>query len=114
MPAARRVRRAVGHANKGQRAVERRALGRLQDGLIQPYTKVRYSAAVLTFFQWVAAGRLAFPTTFALLDYLVCEFVEHLWYDGESKSGAADVLSALAFFLPLPPFPIPLASRRNA
>ena len=54
------------------------------------------ASRVLTFLRMQSH---CYPRDFGALDARVCEFIESLWHDGESKSFASDCLSGLGHFI---------------
>ena len=82
------------------RKSERAVLGSLQKIVVAPKTYERYSLHVEKFLQYLHDNECVYPTSFYQLDVYVCQYVEHLWEEGEPKGWASDVLSGLGHFIP--------------
>lgn len=65
---------------------ERRELGSLQSLVVAPRTLTRYFEAVSLFLEFLQLHDYPYPSTFLLLDGRVCEYIEYLWQNGESKA----------------------------
>lgn len=67
---------------------------------IRPRTLRLYRFEVSQFFDYLAAAGLRLPSTFARLDDLLAEYINHLFQEGESLSRAGWVLSGFRRFYP--------------
>ena len=99
----------VKHTVTNRRAVLRRdqraLLGRLQDGIINSRTQLRYDRAVIRFFTFHRARRASPMCTNSWFDPLhfdlaLCTFIESLWEEGDSKNEAIDCVSGMRHYLP--------------
>ena len=78
-----------------QRAQKRRTLGTLRQLTVQPQTRQRYNKAIDQFMAHLKANAIKLPEKRDLLDPLVCDYVEHLWYTGQGRGLANDTLAGL-------------------
>ena len=78
-----------------QRAKERRNLGTLRQLTVQPQTRLRYNKAVDLFMVFLRNNSITLPSKRDLLDPLVCDYLEHLWYEGSGRGLANDTLAGL-------------------
>ena len=78
-----------------RRKHRRASLGTLRENQIKPRTRARYTYAVESFFQWLECMSLATPAATAEFDLLVCDYLEHLWQEGDCLALAGDTLSGL-------------------
>lgn len=97
-PMPRRVIRA--EQSRQARARARRNVGSLQSQVVQPKTLKRYEQAVHAFLDFLIAHELNYPRSNALLDSLVCGYIEELWENGDPKGWAGDLLSGLGHLIP--------------
>ena len=80
------------------RALKRRQLGTLKQLTVQPSTRNRYRLALDKFLAFLKFNDLILPHRRDLLDPLVCEYIEHLWFSGEGKALASDTVASLQDF----------------
>ena len=73
-------------ARRMQEKKEHRELGSLQSLVVAPRTLTRYFEAVSLFLEFLQLHDYPYPSTFLLLDGRVCEYIEYLWQNGESKA----------------------------
>ena len=78
-----------------ERAEQRQKLGTLRELTVQPATRRRYDNATQQFFNFLQTNQLELPKQKALLDGLVCDYVEHLWSSGAGRALANDTLAGL-------------------
>ena len=84
-----------------ERKRDRRALGTLQSLVVAKATHTRYLDAVSRFLSFLQSFGYSYPRSLPALDSRVCEYIQMLWEDGESKSFASDCLSGLGHFVPM-------------
>ena len=82
-------------SNPTERANKRRALGTLRQLTVQPSTKARYQKAIDSFLLFLRTNSLVLPTQRERLDPLVCDFLEHLWYQGQGRAVGSDCVAGL-------------------
>jgi integrase len=87
--------------NKAARVIERRKVGKLADSLISPSLRLRYETAVARYFSYVELLGVELPADGMALDMGLCDFIEHLWENGEPRAYAGDVLSGMGRLAPL-------------
>ena len=80
---------------KQQRRDRRRGLGPLSGLTVQHTTQLRYKAALKVFFAYLDRHHVMLPRLRDGVDSLACDFLEHIWPEGEPKSLAANTLAAL-------------------
>lgn len=90
----------LGRRGQVERKKDRRALGTLQNLVVQKATRDRYFTAVSRFLLFLKCHGYSYPTSFSTLDNRVCEFIESLWHNGDPKAFASDCLSGLGHFIP--------------
>ena len=73
--------------------------GRLNNQRVQAKALARYTQAVRLFCAWVISMRLCSAINFEHLDDQASEYLEHLWFNGDSKLLAGDTLSGIQHFL---------------
>ena len=78
-------RRPLGVAVKGQRAVLRQRQGSLHKLTVSWGTSQLYELALRWFFQWMQANALVLPNSVWKFDEVICEAIESLWNEGESR-----------------------------
>ena len=83
-----------------QRKKERRELGTLMSLVVAPRTLDRYFQAVSLFLEFLQLHAYPYPSTFLSLDGLLCEYIEYLWQNGDSKAFPSDCLSGLGHHIP--------------
>ena len=93
------------------RAKQRRTLGTLRELTVQPSTRARYNKAIDHFLSFLKSNGLQLPHQRALLDPLVCEYLEHLWSSGAGRAQGSDCLAGLQDFDPKVKGQIPCAWR---
>ena len=81
--------------SEAERAKQRRQLGSLKSLTVQPGTRKRYNAAVDQFLVFLRDEGLALPTSRDKMDPLVCDYLEHLWFQGKGRGLACDTLAGL-------------------
>ena len=81
-------------------ARHRAKAGPLAEKQVSKSTQTQYTFAVVWFFSWVAANRLTLPRDPWQIDLIVCEAVETLWQEGESRGMCGHLLSGLSLGLP--------------
>ena len=86
-------------ATKAERAVARQAIGRLWDQKISAKALARYQLAASRFHDWVMALNLGLANTMEEMERQLCQYLEELWEEGESKGLAGDTLSGVSHFL---------------
>ena len=84
---------------KQQRMVDRKKLGSLKDNKISEKALCRYTAAVRLFNDYciLSFGKVADDND--ILEQYLCEYVEHLWAEGEGRNLAGDTISGTQHFL---------------
>jgi integrase len=95
-----RPRAIVASAARMQSAQNRRRLGSLQSLRIAPRTAARYESALRRFFEHLNLEGEAVGRTPAANDLQAARYIEHLWEQGDGKSWATDLLSALVWTSP--------------
>ena len=80
-------------------AARRRALGPLTQNRVAPRTLKRYKQAVAMFLSYLTASGCQWAADWEALDQQLCDFIENLWLDGESRGWAADALSGTQLLL---------------
>ena len=65
------------------RAVRRSKLGSLASLTVKPTTLQRYTKALERFFSFLAWNKFSLAASYEQLDSHLCQFVEHLWEEGE-------------------------------
>lgn len=73
----------------------RKQLGSLKHLTVQPRTRLRYDVARKKFYTFLNHNSLELPRKRAALDGLLCEYLEHLWSEGEGRALASDTLASL-------------------
>ena len=86
--------------SKEERVAQRKELGSLQSLTVQPATKKRYNAAIDKFLVFLKGEKLILPQQRGQLDQLTCEYLEHLWSQGEGRALASDTIAGLQDFDP--------------
>eukprot|EP00435_Cladocopium_sp_Y103_P046961 s855_g13.t1 len=81
--------------SKQQRRQVRKQMGSLKSLTIQPCTRARYDKAKAKFYDYLRFNSLQLPTQKALLDGLLCDYLEYLWSTGEGRALASGTLAAL-------------------
>ena len=81
--------------SKEERKRIRKQLGSLQSLTVQPATRVRYDKALAGFFEYLRSVGQALPKEKRLMDGFACDYLEHLWSNGEGRARAADTLAGL-------------------
>ena len=92
--------RVPGLATKAERARARRRLGSLASRVVTPVTFQRYWRACSCFFNYLRLSEVQFPRNLYEYDMVLCQYVEHVWQEGEPKGLVGDLLSGLGHFLP--------------
>ena len=82
-------------ATEEARGKIRRQLGTLRQLTVQPSTRKRYDKALQGFFSFLTSEGLDLPTDKRLLDPIVCDYLETLWFEGKGRAQACDTLAAL-------------------
>jgi integrase len=95
-----RPRAIVATAARMQTAQNRRRLGTRQSLRIAPRTAARYETALRRFFHYLSLEVEASGRTPAASDLQAARYVEYLWEQGDGKSWATDLLSALVWTSP--------------
>lgn len=80
---------------KQQRQKIRKQMGPLKSLTLQPRTRIRYDKAKTKFYAYLDYNSLELPSQKALLDGLLCDYLEYLWSTGEGRALASDTLAAL-------------------
>ena len=80
---------------KQQRQKIRKQMGPLKSLTLQPRTRARYDKAKGKFYAYLDYNSLELPSQKALLDGLLCDYLEYLWSAGEGRALASDTLAAL-------------------
>ena len=83
-----------GHT-KEERIRIRSQLGSLQSLTVQPATRARYDAALQAFFSYLDKSGQSLPRDKSHMDGIVCDYLEHLWSNGEGRGRASDTLAGL-------------------
>jgi hypothetical protein len=83
----------------GARAAARRERGTLRDNRVSQGTLNRYKHAVAVFEDFRVLVGLPFADDTETLDGQLCNFIEHLWEEGESRGIASDLVCASQHFL---------------
>ena len=82
------------------RAVRRSKLGSLASLTVKPATLQRYTKALERFFSFLAWNKLPLAASYEQLDNHLCQFVEHLWEEGDPRGYASDCLAGMQNRLP--------------
>ena len=82
-----------------ERKRERRELGSLSSLVVAPRTLEWYFHAVWLFLEFLQMHASSYPSSFLTLDGRLCEYIEHLWQNGDSKAFASDCLSGLGHYI---------------
>ena len=69
--------------------------GRLRDARVNAKTLKRYVLAVSRFWNWLIANNMPLALTYEELDGQICNWIEVLWEEGESKSYGNDTASGV-------------------
>ena len=77
---------------------QRQSLGTLQDLTVQPATKQRYNKAIDGFLAFLQKNNLQLPRQRAILDPLLCKYLEYLWAEGYGRALASDTVAGLQDF----------------
>eukprot|EP00971_Amphidinium_carterae_P336802 6473350-Amphidinium_carterae.1 len=67
---------------------------------LQPATQRKYDNALRYFFRWLSWHSLPLPSSFARLDELAAEFIDHLYLDDRPHAYAACFLCGLRRYVP--------------
>ena len=94
------VKQIVEARDRAGRQHRRATLGTLQSLVIRPATRQRYERAFVHFLRYLKQQHLDLAPTRQELDHQVCDYLEHLWQDGESLALAGDTLSGLQHYQP--------------
>ena len=94
-----------------QRQQRRSNLGSLRSLTVQPATRLRYSKALQAFHRYLQDCLLQLPTQLRLLDSVVSDYIEHLWFSGQPRSLANDSLASIQDAQPSVRGHLPLAWR---
>ena len=86
-------------------------MGKLSDMVVGKMTLSRYTSAVKFWFNWLSNSNQSFPTSYFLLDNLLCEFIDAMWEEGEGRALIANVLSGMQHFVPVLRYRIPCSWR---
>ena len=78
-----------------ERARQRQKLGTLRNLTVQPATRKRYMNATDAFLRFLRDENQVLPQNKALVDPLVCDYLEHLWSSGAGRALACDTLAGL-------------------
>ena len=81
--------------DRARRREMRARLGPLRNNQLKPGTLKRYGDAVNNFFSWMDRMSLPVPPRTGDFDVLLCEYLEHLWQEGDALALAGDTLSGL-------------------
>ena len=72
--------------SKSERKAARTTVGTLASQLLQPRTLERYERALAQFYRWMDNMKYEIASDTYSFDLQLCEYVEHLWQEGDSKS----------------------------
>ena len=86
--------------DRAERQHRRATLGTLQSLVIRPATRQRYERAFMSFLRYLNQQRLELAPTRQELDHQLCDYLEHLWQEGESLALAGDTLSSIQHYQP--------------
>jgi hypothetical protein len=86
--------------DKAARAIERRKMGRLGDLVVAPVTLNRYRTSLGRFFLWVTAMMFTLPNDAINLDFLLTEYIEYLWQEGDPVGWGNDLVSGFQHEIP--------------
>ena len=89
------VKRILEGQSPAERATKRRQFGTLRQLTVQGPTRARYETALDSFLKFLKTNSLTLPSIRDKLDPLVCEYIEHLWSDGQGRARASDTVAAL-------------------
>lgn len=78
---------------------------------ITPRTARAYKKEISRFFQYLTSERIPLPSDIAELDYLLAEFINSLYHEGDSLTQAGWLLSGLKRFIPRLRFRLPTAQQ---
>ena len=81
--------------NPEDRAKQRQRLGTLRELTVQPSTRKRYSKATDAFLRFLSSEDQVLPRDKALMDPLLCDYLEHLWATGAGRALASDTLAGV-------------------
>lgn len=81
-------------------ARQRAKVGPLAEKQVSNSTQAKYTFAVVWFFRWVAIHQVTMPREPWQIDQLVCQAVETLWQEGESRGMCGNLLSGLSLGMP--------------
>ena len=88
-----------GALGKARRKRLRATIGLLRDSLIARWTFVKYRASTSAFYSLCSNAGCSKPHTASEVDLRHCEFVQHAWEEGDSRSIPADARSGLMHFI---------------
>ncbi len=78
-----------------ERIRTRKERGTLKQLTVQPSTRARYDKALEKFASYLRWEKILLPTNKSDLDFVVSDYLEHLWATGEGKALASDSLAAI-------------------
>ena len=81
--------------SKEERIKIRKQMGSLHSLTVQPATRARYDKALAGFFAYLRSVGQELPREKRLMDGFACDYLEHLWSNGEGRAKAADTLAGL-------------------
>ena len=86
--------------SKATRQAQRRQLGPLRQLTVQSKTRARYDKAIEKYRNYLREENRSFPKDAAWQDYLLSQYIEHLWETGEGRALACDSVAAVQDFYP--------------
>ena len=86
-------------ADKQQRRLLRARVGSLRDNRVNAKTLMRYRDATHRFLSWLEWMGLERPVDWEEMEKVLCDYLEAIWSEGESKGMANDTLSGAQHFL---------------
>jgi len=98
-PQLRRSKRAKRRARHKGAAAAAKAAGAslLEVNAVRPSTAERYAETFAVFKEWVTLNKLALHTA-AEVDEALCEYLEHLYFEGHAVSQARNLIAAVKYF----------------
>jgi hypothetical protein len=78
---------------------QRATMGRLRDSKIKASTLVKYKAGAQGFHTFCLQGLGRLAESWDEMDQQMCDYLEHLWEQGESKGSASDAICGTQHFL---------------
>ena len=90
----------LARASQAERREARRRAGSLDDFLVAPATRRRYTRAVAGYRSYCLAADGALPRSPEATDAAAARYISYLWENGDPRTLAGDVISGLTLFAP--------------